>query len=309
MKVSLLFALTIFQLNFIDSLFVEIQLVDKLVRPWEMLLERGLLNLSTKKYGLWNQNLDGSIIILKSWLTSITSETFIFKHFEGISTRFLKILPFWMHFSGQTSKIQNLNSTISKDLSFMCMKIMGKEFLTESTKLLEILLNTENDKHGYFEIQKLKESENDENLKVNYEICLTVLEESKDEEILLDYKIESLKLILKQFESSFTAKILILLMSECLKIWMNENDVVIRNDDVRFVPELENIMNKTKKKFPTIYILVNIAEYFLDLKIDYDNNILNDMLKISEVCLSFMKEKKVLTLLKIFHGKISNVEN
>ena len=292
----MLFGLLIEKLYSVDPNLVEVQLVDKLIRPWELLVERGIQNESTEDYGFWNQKLDSSIVILRSWLFSTSQETSISQEFK-FSKRFEKLIPFWMHLSGQllndleSEKVSKDNHgfRLSKDLSFIIKKIIGGSIFKEPRKFLNFLLDEgKNGSNGYFKMSnierntsRIKEVEN-EKTQLQYEIKISILEDSEDEEKLLDFKLESLKLILKEFERKASLKILILLMADCLQSWTGSNQVTVDDSDARFVPELQS-MSRNPKKFASVYILGSVADLLTDLETDYDNEILIDMLKIVDV--------------------------
>ena len=162
-----------------------------------MLIERGIQNPTTSQNGLWNANLEGSIIILKSWLAS-QPQKYNIKEFT-FSSRFLKLVPLFMHYCGQAGLIEELKD-FANDLSIIIARLIGQE-IKEPDMLLKYLLNDGNKTHGYLKISTQKKSavvEVKENaVSLKYPVYLEIIEDPVDEETLLDFKLESFRLILK----------------------------------------------------------------------------------------------------------------
>ena len=193
----MLFVLTVDKLASKASFVVEVQLVDKLIRPWEILVERGIQNPSTTANGFWSHHLDNSVVILKSWLHAQPQQYSIKS--LSYSQRFLKFVPLFMHFCGQTAEFEELKE-FREHLSLIVQRLLGEE-IKERGVLMKYMLNDGAKTHGYFKItpqNKLTISEVDESAEtLKFPVNLIILEDPEEEESVLDFKIEALRGVVK----------------------------------------------------------------------------------------------------------------
>uniref|UniRef100_A0A914YWC7 RNA polymerase II assembly factor Rtp1 C-terminal domain-containing protein n=1 Tax=Panagrolaimus superbus TaxID=310955 RepID=A0A914YWC7_9BILA len=281
-NLSLLFVLTVDKLYAKAPHLVEVQLVDKIIRPWELLLERGIENSSTKENGFWNANLDGSLVILKSWL-SAQPQQYSIKKFS-FANRFLKLVPLFLHLCGQASASEELKD-FCNDLCLILTRLLNED-MKESEVLMKHMLNDGNKTHGYFKISPEKKSVISEvkegALTIKYRVNLEILDDHLDEETLLDLKIDSFRLIVKSISTEDAIKCLVVLISDCLNAWVSNDSVInLEENSLRFVPELETHIAEHSKRLKAVYILCSVVDILTSIEADFPSNILTDMINIA----------------------------
>uniref|UniRef100_A0AC34FVU0 RNA polymerase II assembly factor Rtp1 C-terminal domain-containing protein n=1 Tax=Panagrolaimus sp. ES5 TaxID=591445 RepID=A0AC34FVU0_9BILA len=295
-NLSLLFVLTVDKLYAKAPRLVEVQLVDKIIRPWELLLERGVQNPLTKENGYWNANLDGSLVILRSWLNAQPQQNSIKKF--SFANRFLKLVPFFLHLCGQAAASEELKEIsedlsseelkeISEDLCLILTRLLNDD-LKESEVLIKHVLDDGNKTYGYFKVAPEKKAVVSEvkesTLAVKYRVNLEILDVCLDEETLLDLKIDAFRLIVKSLSSEVAIKSITVLMSDCLNAWLSNDDSVINLEEnsLRFVPELETHVVEHSKKLKAVYILCSVVDIFTSIDAeDFPPNVLTDMVNIA----------------------------
>lgn len=71
----MLFLIVIEEFAKVSSLAVNVQIIDKITRPFELLVERGNLdtdkNLFSETNGLWSQKLNDAVYIAARWLEAV----------------------------------------------------------------------------------------------------------------------------------------------------------------------------------------------------------------------------------------------
>uniref|UniRef100_A0A7E4VY04 RTP1_C1 domain-containing protein n=1 Tax=Panagrellus redivivus TaxID=6233 RepID=A0A7E4VY04_PANRE len=264
--VSLLFGLTVDRLHARAPFIIEVQLVDKLVRPWELLLERGLLNYQDAVHGLWNLGLDGSVVILRAWLnarkTGATMEDFAF------DARFAKLVPFFWHLAGQAATVNGLEDFVEA-MSIVLARLIGEKKAKEAGFVLGQMLDDGNGTFGYFGVKKanvplVSEIPESAANAFKFPVFVEILEEPAEEESLLDWKLLGFKQILKHFPPSITLKVLTTLMADAVAIWTGSTSSSYVPDpadvSARFVPQLESTVAQSGKRLAAVYVLGAVVD-------------------------------------------------